>query len=178
MIYLELFVSFFKIGLFTIGGGYAAIPLIQNEVIDVNNWLTLAQFTDLITIAEMTPGPIAINCATFVGIQVGGFLGGVVSTIGCIFPSCIIVSLLAYLYYKYKNLAIIQKILNNLRPAIVALIACAGLSILKLSVLSDSYSINVKAILIFIAVLFAIKKFKLKNPIIAMLVAGVIGILM
>ena len=74
MIYLELFWSFFKIGLLSIGGGYAAMPIIQNQVIDIHHWLTMTQFTDIITIAEMTPGPIAINSASFVGIQVAGFV--------------------------------------------------------------------------------------------------------
>lgn len=95
MIYLQLFWSFFQIGLFSIGGGYAAILLIQNQVVDVHNWLSLTEFTDLITISQMTPGPIAINSATFVGIRIAGFGGAIVATIGCILPSCIIVFLLA-----------------------------------------------------------------------------------
>lgn len=94
MIYLELFWSFFKIGLLSIGGGYAAMPIIQNQVIDIHHWLTMTQFTDIITIAEMTPGPIAINSASFVGIQVAGFCGAVIATVGCVFPSCIIVMVL------------------------------------------------------------------------------------
>ena len=97
MIYLELFWSFFKIGLLSIGGGYAAMPIIQNQVIDIHHWLTMTQFTDIITIAEMTPGPIAINSASFVGIQVAGFCGAVIATVGCVFPSCIIVMVLAYI---------------------------------------------------------------------------------
>jgi len=95
MILLKLFWSFFQIGMFSIGGGMAAIPLIQNQVVNLHHWLTLTEFTDLITIAEMTPGPIAINSATFVGIRIAGIPGAIISTVGCIFPSCIIVSLLA-----------------------------------------------------------------------------------
>ena len=87
MIYLELFWSFFQIGLFSIGGGYAAMPLIQNQVVDIHPWLTMTQFADIMTIAEMTPGPIAINSATFVGIQVAGLPGAVIATVGCVFPS-------------------------------------------------------------------------------------------
>ena len=87
MIYLELLCSFFKIGLFSIGGGYAAMPLIQNQVVDVHTWLTMTQFADIMTIAEMTPGPIAINSATFVGIQVAGIPGAIIATVGCILPS-------------------------------------------------------------------------------------------
>lgn len=98
MIYLELFWSFFQIGLFSIGGGYAAMPLIQNQVVDIHPWLTMTQFADIMTIAEMTPGPIAINSATFVGIQVAGLPGAVIATVGCVFPSCVIVMTLAYIY--------------------------------------------------------------------------------
>ena len=86
MLYLQLFWSFFQIGLFSIGGGYAAMPLIQNQVVDLHHWLTLSEFTDLITISQMTPGPIAINSATFVGIRIGGVGGALVSTLGCILP--------------------------------------------------------------------------------------------
>ena len=91
MIYLELFWSFFQIGLFSIGGGYAAMPLIQNQVVDIHPWLTMTGFADIMAIAEMTPGPIAVNAATFVGIQVAGLPGALIATIGCIFPSCVIV---------------------------------------------------------------------------------------
>jgi len=130
MILLKLFWSFFQIGMFSIGGGMAAMPLIQNQVVNLHHWLTLTEFTDLITIAEMTPGPIAINSATFVGIRIAGIPGAIVATIGCIFPSCVIVSLLAWIYFKFKELTVVQGILSGLRPTIVALIASAGLSIL------------------------------------------------
>jgi len=87
MIYLELFWSFFQVGLFSIGGGYAAMPLIQNQVVDIHPWLTMTGFADIMAISEMTPGPIAVNAATFVGIQVAGLPGALIATIGCIFPS-------------------------------------------------------------------------------------------
>ena len=110
MFLLELFWSFFQVGLFSIGGGMAAMPLIQNQVVDIHGWLTLTEFTDLITIAEMTPGPIAINSATFVGIKVIGIQGAIVATLGCILPSCIIVSTLAFIYFKYKDVDVIKGI--------------------------------------------------------------------
>ena len=84
MIYLQLFFSFLQVGLFSVGGGYAAMPLIQSQVVEQHPWLTLHEFTDLITIAEMTPGPIAINSATFVGIRIAGIPGAIVATLGCI----------------------------------------------------------------------------------------------
>ena len=122
MIYLKLFFSFLKIGMFSVGGGYAAMPLIQSEVVSGHGWLSMGEFTDLITIAEMTPGPIAVNSATFVGIRIAGVPGAFAATFGCIFPSCIIVSLLAFIYRKYKNVSVLQNILAGLRPAVVALI--------------------------------------------------------
>ena len=97
MIYLELFWSFLQIGLFSIGGGYAAMPLIQHQAVDLHGWLSMTQFADVMTIAEMTPGPIAINAATFVGIRTAGLPGAVVATVGCVFPSCVIVMTLAFL---------------------------------------------------------------------------------
>lgn len=103
MIYLQLFLSFLQIGAFSFGGGYAAMPLIQEQVITLHNWLTFDTFANLVTIAEMTPGPIAVNAATFVGTQVAGPLGAIVATIGCILPSCIFVTLLAFIYGKYKK---------------------------------------------------------------------------
>ena len=130
LIYLQLFLSFFQIGAFSFGGGYAALPLIQNQVVTLHGWLSISEFTDLITISQMTPGPIAINSATFVGIKIAGVFGAIVATLGCVLPSCIIVTLIAKLYLKYRNIAVLQGILNSLRPAVVAMIAAAGVSIL------------------------------------------------
>lgn len=110
MIYLQLFLSFLQIGLLSIGGGYAAMPFIQAQVVQKHAWLTMSEFTDLITIAEMTPGPIAVNSATFVGIRIAGIPGALVATFGCILPSLFIVSLLAYIYYRYKSIALLQDI--------------------------------------------------------------------
>ena len=175
MIYLELFWSFFKIGLLSIGGGYAAMPIIQNQVIDIHHWLTMTQFTDIITIAEMTPGPIAVNSATFVGIRITGPLGAVIATLGCITPSLLIVSLLAYIYYRYKNVSALQSVLASLRPAVVALIAGAGLSIFKLVVFQGNVaalaSVNWAGVLIFVAAFVALRTFKI-NPILTMLCCG------
>lgn len=126
MIYLQLFWSYFQIGLFSIGGGYAAMPLIQHQVVELHSWLTMTQFADIVTIAEMTPGPIAINSATFVGTMVAGLPGAIIATLGCVFPSCVIVMTLAYIYYRFRGLNIVQGVLTGLRPAVVAMIASAG----------------------------------------------------
>ena len=130
MIYLQLFISFLQIGMFSFGGGYAAMPLIQGQVVTLHHWLSMEEFTDLITISQMTPGPIAVNSATFVGIKIAGIPGAIVATFGCILPSCVIVTLLAKLYLKYRNMGMLQGILGSLRPAVVAMIASAGIAIL------------------------------------------------
>ena len=183
MIYLSLFWSFFQIGLFSIGGGYAAMPLIQHQVVDLHAWLTMTQFADIITIAEMTPGPIAINAATFVGIQVCGIPGAIVATIGCVFPSCIIVLALARLYYRYRELSLMKGVLLGLRPAVVAMIASAGLSILFLAFFggrtlpSGPEGVNWVSVLLFGAGLFLLRRWKL-NPILVMAGAGAAGLLL
>lgn len=181
MIYLDLFWSFFQIGLFSIGGGYAALPLIQHQVVEIHSWLDLTEFADIITIAEMTPGPIAINSSTFVGIQVAGLPGAIIATIGCVLPSCIIVMTLAYIYYKYRGISIVQGILGGLRPAVVAMIASAGLSILFLSLFNGSSlpqgwdEVNIVSIIIFAVSIFALRKWK-TNPIYVMGGAGIAGL--
>jgi chromate transporter len=175
MIYLQLLISFLQVGMFSIGGGYAAMPLIQNQVVELHNWLSMNEFIDLITIAEMTPGPIAVNSATFVGIRIAGIGGAVVATMGCILPSCLIVSLLAYIYNHYQNLSILQNILGCLRPAVVALIASAGLSILNMVVLNKQSlllsHVDWTGTILFLAALIALRKLKW-NPILVMCLCG------
>lgn len=124
------FLSFLQVGALSFGGGYAAMPLIQEQVVNLHSWLSMSEFTNLITIAEMTPGPIAVNSATFVGMQIAGILGAIIATLGCILPSCIIVTLLAYVYMKYRNMSLLQGTLASLRPAVVSMIAKAGVTIL------------------------------------------------
>ena len=181
-VYLELFLSFFQIGLFSIGGGYAALPLIEEQVVRLHGWLTMTEFADIITIAEMTPGPIALNSATFVGNRVAGPVGGIVSTIGCIVPSCIIVLALAYVYFKYRELRMVKGVLAMLRPAVVAMIASAGLSILILAFFGAEGSIGFSQInwvsIGLFSVCFAVLRIKKPNPIVVMAGAGAAGILL
>ena len=179
MIYLQLLWSFIQIGLFSIGGGYAAMPLIQHQVIDIHGWLTMQEFADIISISQMTPGPIAINSATFVGIQIAGLAGALVATIGCVLPSSIIVMALAFVYYRFKGLDAIQSILKGLRPAVVAMIASAGLSLTAMAMCgSDSFGtdINWWNTVILILCLIVLRRWKL-NPMIVMAGAGVLGLL-
>ena len=179
MIYLQLFFSFLQVGLFSIGGGYAAMPLIQSQVVDTHAWLTMHEFTDLITIAEMTPGPIAINSATFVGIRIAGLGGALIATLGCILPSCFIVSLLAFVYYRYRGVPALQSVLSCLRPAVVALIAAAGLSILNLVLFNSETPLPEHVSLVgaglFLVAFFILRKFKW-NPILVMALCGAVNL--
>jgi len=179
MIYLELFWSFFQVGLFSIGGGYAAMPLIQNQAVEIHPWLTMTGFADIMAIAEMTPGPIALNAATFVGIQVAGLPGALIATIGCIFPSCIIVMALAYVYYRFRGLSVMQGILAGLRPAVIAMIA--GISLLCMALYgqrmfpADLGSMDLTALAIFLVDFVILRKWK-PSPIKVMASAAVAGI--
>ena len=180
MIYLKLLWAFFQVGMFSIGGGYAALPLIQNQVVDINAWLTMGEFSDIITISQMTPGPIAINTATFVGIRVGGIPGAVIATFGCILAPCVIAVILAILYKKYKNLWIVEGILGSLHPAVIGLIAAAGLGIIINAVWNgtglsfDVKSLNYIALALIAASLFLLRKFK-PNPLFVIFGAGIVG---
>lgn len=180
MSYLKLFWSFFQIGLFSFGGGYAALPLIQDQVVTGHHWLTMKEFADVITISQMTPGPIAINSASFVGVKVGGVLGAMVATLGCVLPSLIIVLCLAFFYYRYRNLSTVQGVLNGLRPAVVAMIAAAGLALVELAIWTTGKfnlnisTIDVAAVLLFIVGLVILRKWKV-NPILIMVGAGIVG---
>lgn len=180
MIYLQLFLSFFQIGAFSFGGGYAALPLIQDQVVTLHGWLSLGEFTDLITISQMTPGPIAINSATFVGTKIAGVFGALAATMGCIMPSCIIVSAIAYFYFKYKDLSVIQGVLSALRPAVVAMIASAGLTILISAFFGEEGIIAVESLKLQTVAIFGIAiillRFMRMNPILVMVLSGVMEI--
>ena len=182
MIYLELFWSFVQVGLFCVGGGYASMPLIQAQVIDVHGWLSMSEFIDIFTISQMTPGPIGINAATFVGMKVAGFLGAIVATLGFVTPSFILGIILAKLFFKYGNIWVIKGILNGLRPAVVALICSAGMSFIFLALFNtEKMPINVADIdylglFVLIVAFIAVRK---KVGIIKILAgSGVLGLIL
>lgn len=179
---LKLFFSFLQVGLFSVGGGYAAIPLIEEQIVGVHQMMTIEEFTDLITIAEMTPGPISINSATFVGTRLAGPLGVILCSIGCIIPSFCICLILAKVYYKYRTLSGVQKVLGAMRPAVVAMIGSVGLSILLLGVFgAEPSDIKLSEFRPVEAVLFAgalaLLRIKKVNAVTIILGSGVIGTL-
>ena len=182
MLLLKLFFSFIQVRLFSVGGGYAAIPLIQDQIVNVHGLMTMEEFSDLITVAEMTPGPISINSSTFVGMRLAGVGGVLLCTLGCIIPSFCICLTLAHFYYKYRTVGGVQTVLASLRPAVVALIASAGLSILMLGLFqADLFSFSIENLRfvelgLFIVALVLLRKFKI-NAITIILGSGVVGTL-
>lgn len=182
MILLRLFFSFIQVGLFSVGGGYAAIPLIQEQIVNIHGLMTLEEFTDLITVAEMTPGPISINSATFVGMRIAGIPGVLICTVGCILPSFCICLILAHVYYKYRTVGGVQTVLAALRPAVVALIGSAGVSILMLGLFGHEgtaytlNNLNWVELVIFVVCLVILRKYK-PSAVAIILGSGVVGTL-
>ena len=166
MLLLKLFFALIQVGLFSVGGGYAAIPLIQEQIVNKYGLMTLEEFSDLITVAEMTPGPISINSATFVGMRLADIPGVLLCSFGCIIPSFCICLILAHFYYKYRSVSGVQVVLGALRPAVVALIGSAGASILVLGLFQTELSnvafenIRLVELGIFLVALFILRKFK------------------
>ena len=167
-ILLKLFITFFKIGLFSFGGGYAMLPLISKEVVYNNHWLDAKEFADLIAISQATPGPIAINGATYVGYRVGGFWGSIFSTLGVVLPSFIIMLLIIKFFNAFKNNEYVENAFLGLRPATIGLIAAAAVLVSY-----DSF-IDFKSVLIFTGVFIASYKYK-ADPILLTVAAGIVG---
>lgn len=179
MTLLSLLLSFVQIGALSIGGGYAAMPLIRSQAVTLHGWITMGEFADLVTIAEMTPGPIQLNAATFAGMRVAGFPGALCASLGVVTPSLVLVSLLAWLYRRYRSLSVIQGVLGFLRPAVVALIASAGLDVLLL-VLFGGHEIAPQSIRplgagLFLLALFLLRRRRM-SPIAVMLLCGALSL--
>ena len=180
MIYLQLFWSFLQVGMFSVGGGYAALPLIESIVVKQHGWLSVNEFTDLITISQMTPGPISVNSATFIGLSVGGFWGAIFATLGNIAPSIVLVTLISWLYMKYNSLDTLQTVLRALRPAVIAMIATAGVTLIIAAFWGERAigfsNINRVAVVLFGLAMFFLLKYN-TNPILVMVLAGVANVL-
>lgn len=176
---IKLFLTFLKIGAFTFGGGYAMLPLMEEAVLQ-NGWIAQEELTNFIAIAESTPGPVAINMATYIGMETAGWLGAFVSTIGVVLPSFVVILIVAKFYTKYKNSFIVNNCLNGLRPVVVGLIASAVVSLgagvffpagVNLSAFNYTFFCSV---LIFALVLYL--AFKKVSPIILILISAALGI--
>jgi chromate transporter len=171
MIYLQLFWTYFKIGLFGFGGGYAMLSLIQHEVVENHHWLTASEFTDIVAISQMTPGPIGINSATYIGYTVtDSVLGSIVATFAVCLPSFIIVWMIAGSYQKFRSNTCVDSAFKGLRPVVVGLIASAALLLMNTENFMDY-----KSFIIF-GIAFLLTMFTKMHPILLIVLAGVSGL--
>lgn len=186
MIFIKLFLTFFKIGAVTFGGGYAMIPLIRDECLSYG-WLNENEILNIVAVAESTPGPIAVNMATFVGSTQAGFWGSFVATLGVVLPSFIIILLIASLIKNLLKFKVVQAVLKSIRPVIVALILSTGL-LLFLQILfgyekiNSSFVLNYQGIIIFeiliiISLVFKLLTKKKPSPILMIVISGLLGVL-
>lgn len=150
--YFDMFISFFKIGAFTIGGGYAMLPLIEREVVDRKQWIERDEYLDMIALAQSCPGPIAVNTSVFVGYKVAGLPGAMVTTLGTVLPSFLIIILVASFFIGIKDSNVVERVFKGIRPAVVALIAVPVISLSKSAKL-NKYTIIIP-IIVAVAVAF------------------------
>ncbi|MBR4720549.1 MAG: chromate transporter [Clostridia bacterium] len=177
MIYFKLFWTFFKIGAFTFGGGYAMLPLIQGEVLK-NGWISADELLNFIAVSESTPGPFAINIATYVGTTLNGFWGAISSTLGVILPSFLIILFIARFFEKFSENSIVKGVMSGLKPAVIGLILSAVLSVGKTVLLPEGLLINKNFYLsLGIFVISAVLIFKKLHPIYVILISALLGIL-
>ena len=169
MTYFNLFLIFFKVGLFSFGGGYAILPLMQHEVVDVNKWISFKEFMDIVAVSQITPGPISINLATHVGYRIGGVVGSTIATTSVVLPSIIIVSLIVIFLKRFSKLPVVQRIFKSLRVTIVGLILAAGIALF----VKENF-IDYKSYIIFTSVLIGGLVFKI-GSITLIILSGVAG---
>lgn len=181
MIFLQLFYTFFKIGLFGFGGGYAMLSMIQGEVVTHYGWLTTQEFTDIVAISQMTPGPIGINSATYVGFTATGSIwGSVIATFAVVLPSFILMLVISKFFLKFQKHPAVESVFRGLRPAVVGLLASAALVLMNTENFSspqeDLYSFVI-SILIFLVVFIGTRKYK-ANPILMIIICGIAGLIL
>ena len=191
MIFLELFIRFFFVGLFAIGGGLATLPFLQSMG-ETTGWFTASDISDMIAISESTPGPIGVNMATYVGYQTGeafgsfgGFIGGIIATLGLIAPSIIVIIIVSNMLKKFKDSKYVQYAFYGLRAASVGLVASACLGVAKIAFFSSEVmsetgnflmAVDYKSIILAAVVFFCVTKFKKLHPIVLILFSAVVGI--
>ena len=177
MIYLELFIEFFIIGAFTFGGGYAMLPLIQQTVLE-KGWLSQEQLIDFIAISESTPGPLAINMSTFVGMRLGGLPGALMATLGVVLPSLIIITIVAKCYEAFRQSKLVSGAMVGLKPAVVALIATSIISLSKNVIVFTKILTKENLVTFGIFVVASVLCYKKKSPILIIMVSAMLGIVM
>lgn len=181
MIYLQLFYTFFKIGLFGFGGGYAMLSMIQGEVVTRYDWVSTQEFTDIVAISQSTPGPIGINAATYVGFTATGSIwGSVIATFAVVLPSFILMLTISKFFLKYQKHPVVEAVFSGLRPAVVGLLASAALVLMNVenfgSPTDDTYTFVI-SIIIFLVAFIGTKKYH-ANPILMIIACGIAGLIL
>ena len=171
LVLIQLFTTFLKIGAFSFGGGYAMLPLLEEEVIRNHAWMTSSEFIDIFAISEMTPGPIAVNAATFLGFRVSGVLGAAAATLAVILPSFVVISLIYLSLNKFKESKYVGWVFEGIRPIVIGLIIAAGITV------SKSSFVDIKSIFIGLGLFYGVT-IKDLNPILAIVIGGVLGVVL
>ena len=172
---LEIIITFIKIQLLSFGGGHASIPVVQAELVEIKNWLSAREFLDLLAMDELTPGPLAINCATFVGMKLAGTLGAVAATVGCVIPSCALALTFSKIYSVYLQNMIFVNELKGLRCMVIAMLAATTIVLAKGSLFIEN-AVHFGYVAIFGLSYFLLARFR-PNPLLVILLGGVLGII-
>ena len=173
----QIFLAFVKIGALAFGGAYAAMPLIEQQIVEATGWMSYTEFYDLIAIDELTPGPIIINSATFIGMKLAGLKGAIAATIGCIIPACIVSFILIDLYKRYRQIPLISEMMNCLKSMSAAMILSTVLKIFTSAVFPSGRPADIDLMaIVMMAVSFVILKKTKVNPIMVMLGCGTLSL--
>ncbi len=180
MIYLSLFLTFFKIGAFTFGGGYAMLPLIQEEVVR-HDWMRPEQLVNFIAVSESTPGPFAVNISTYTGAEIAGFAGAVCATLGVVLPSFIIILIIAKFFLSFSDNRYVKGCMNGLRPAVIGMIGAAAVSVGQSVFFSDGFAssaLTSPSFIVSAAIFLMMLALEMKNihPVIVILISAALGI--
>ena len=174
MIYLQLFLSYLKIGFFGFGGGYAMLSLIQNEIVEQRGWLTATQFADIVAVSQITPGPIAINSATYIGYTVAGIAGSVIATFAVCLPSLTLMLLLTRFFLRHRENRYIQTVVKAVTPIVVGMIASAALLLMFPRTGANENFTDVWSWLLFGACLYG--SYRKVNPILMIILSAIVGV--
>lgn len=177
MIYLQLFWAYLKIGIFGFGGGYAMLSMIQFEIVDHYGWMTVEEFADMVALSQMTPGPVSINIATYIGYTVGGIFGSLVATAAIVLPSLLMLYLVLKFLFKHKENYIVKTTLASMKPVIAGLIFVAALMMMNPISFADAGLHGTNISVIICAVTFACMFWTKINPILLIIASGLVGYL-
>ena len=177
MIYFQLFWAYLKIGIFGFGGGYAMLSMIQFEVVDHYSWMTVEEFADMVALSQMTPGPVSINIATYIGYTVGGILGSLIATAAIVLPSLLMLYLVLKFLFKHKENYIVKTTLSSMKPVIAGLIFVAALMMMNPESFADAGLHGSNISVMICAVSFVATYFAKINPILLIIASGLVGYL-